>query len=733
MNENSPIADWPAQERSPAPESYHIEATKSLVERTLRILKHDDLFGVFDKQGNCRGGADGPDGLFYQDTRFLSGLTLCVGGMEPLQLSSVVLDDNGAMIVDLANADLHDADGKVWLQRDSIYVGRLKFLCGTTCYERIRVRRFGPCGRIIPLEVAFDADFADLFEVRGERRAKRGTRTVVKIDDRTVRFAYVGLDHVQRLTTLRFDPAPDQLDERQARWDLDLDASERISVVIKVDCAIAAEAAEPPHFVSAFRTLRRTRKRRNRDQAFVTSSNELFNTVIDRAVSDIDMLLTDTQYGLYPYAGVPWYSTIFGRDGIITAIQLLWAAPDVAKGVLNALAMTQATQNDEAADAQPGKILHEMRGGEMACLGEVPFRRYYGSVDATPLFVILAGEYLKRSGDLDTIRAIWPNIRAALAWIDGSGDPDGDGFVEYARMTDRGLANQGWKDSFDSIFHADGSGAEGPIALCEVQAYVFAAKRAAAQIARALGDDERAQALEREAEAMRQRFEERFWLDDLGCYALALDGNKQPCRVLSSNAGHALFAGIASPERAARLARLLTEKRFFTGWGIRTIAEGEARYNPMSYHNGSVWPHDNALIAIGLARYGHKAEVLRIFQGLIGAAFTDEFRRLPELFCGFSRRSRRGPTSYPVACSPQAWAAAAPFALIAAATGLELKHDEELVRLSKPALPVFLDDLRLHDVSVAGSRLDLRLSRAGDDVTTAVTRREGKAALMIVK
>jgi glycogen debranching enzyme len=344
---------------------------------------------------------------------------------------------------------------------------------------------------------------------------------------------------------------------------------------------------------------------------------------------------------------------------------------------------------------------------------------------------MLAGEYLTRSGDLDTIRSIWPNLKAALAWIDDHGDLDGDGFVEYARMTERGLANQGWKDSFDSIFHADGSAAEGPIALCEVQAYVFAAKRAAAVMAQALGEE--AGGYEREGEAMRQRFEDRFWIEEMGCYALALDGRKEPCRILSSNAGHALFAGIASPERAERLARLLTGKRFFSGWGVRTIAAGEARYNPMAYHNGSVWPHDNALIALGLARYGHKEEVLRIFQGLIEAAVYDEFRRLPELFCGFTRRRKRGPTAYPVACSPQAWAAAAPFALVAAATGLDLGHEEGLVRLANPALPQFLDDLILHDVSVADSRLDLRMSRSGDDVTTAVTRREGKASLVIVK
>ncbi len=734
MNEVTPPAIWPGQEPREAPESYHIEATKSLVDRTLRTLKHDDLFGVFDKQGDCRGGEDGPDGLFYQDTRFLSGLSLRIGGMEPLLLGSLVLDDNGALVVDLANADLHDDEGKVWLQRDSIFVGRTKFLHGRTCYERIRVRRYNPIPEPIPLDIAFDADFADLFEVRGDRRPRRGTLRVARLDGRSVRFIYLGLDGIERTTNIHFDPAPDSLSERRARWDLDLAARERLTIVMKTVCALDdADAAEPPHLVSAYRAVRRSSRNKVGERASVTSSNELFNTVIDRAASDIDMLLTDTEYGLYPYAGVPWYSTIFGRDGIITAIELLWVAPSIAKGVLNALALTQADAVDDAADAQPGKILHETRGGEMARLGEVPFRRYYGSVDATPLFVMLAGLYLKRSGDLETIRAIWPNIRAALGWIDGWGDADRDGFVEYQRMTERGLANQGWKDSFDSVFHADGSAAEGPIALCEVQAYVFAAKRGAAEIARALGDTAMAAALEGEAEALRRRFEDLFWLDELGCYALALDGAKRPCRVLSSNAGHALFAGIASPERAARLARLLTGKRFFSGWGVRTIAAGEARYNPMSYHNGSVWPHDNALIAMGLARYGHKAEVLTIFQGLAEAAIYDEFRRLPELFCGFTRRRRRGPTAYPVACSPQAWAAAAPFALVAAATGLVLDHDDHVVCLTHPALPQFLDDLLLRDVRVAGSRLDLRLSRTGDDVTTAVARREGKAALVIVK
>ena len=734
MNELATSAEWAGSGPHPAPESYHIEATKSLVDRTLRTLKHNDLFGVFDKQGDCHGGQDGPDGLYFQDTRFLSQLQLRFCGLDPLLLGSVVLDDNGALIVDLANADLHDREGRLWLQRDSLYLGRLKFLLGDTCYERFRLRRFGPMPGAVPLELLFAADFADLFEIRGERRSRRGTLRVERRDDRTVRFTYLGLDQVERTTTIDFDPPPDALTDHSARWDLEFGEDEKLHIVMRVTCAIGGVPdREPQPLVAAYRAVRRTNRQRLSGRAGIRSSNNLFNAVIDRSGADLSMLLTDTEFGLYPYAGVPWYSTIFGRDGIITAIELLWAAPEIAKGVLKALGRTQATEIDEAADAQPGKILHEMRGGEMARLGEVPFRRYYGSVDATPLFVMLAGKYFERTGDLETIREIWPNVLAALGWIDDYGDVDGDGFVEYQRMTERGLANQGWKDSFDSVFHADGSTAEPPIALCEVQAYVFAARRAAAVMARALGEAERAAALEAEAEALRRRFEDAFWLEDLGCYALALDGRKAPCRVLASNAGHALFAGIASPERAARLAELLTGRRFFSGWGVRTVAVGEARYNPMSYHNGSVWPHDNALIAMGLADYGHKDAVLKIFRGMIEAATYDEFRRLPELFCGFSRRRNRGPTAYPVACSPQAWAAAAPYALVAAATGLQLDHADASVRLINPALPRLLDDLKLSGLTIAGSRLDLRLARVGDDVTTAVERREGEAALIIVK
>jgi glycogen debranching enzyme len=375
----------------------------------------------------------------------------------------------------------------------------------------------------------------------------------------------------------------------------------------------------------------------------ITSSNDIFNESVRRSISDLYMLMTDTAEGPYPYAGVPWFSAVFGRDAIVTALETLWLDPEIARGVLRFLAANQADGFDAASDAEPGKILHELRHGEMAELGEVPFRRYYGTIDATPMYVMLAAAYLERTRDLQTLRALWPNIERALSWIDTYGDRDGDGFVEYGRHTMDGLLNQGWKDSHDSISHSDGRLARGPIALAEVQAYVYGAWTAAAAIARSLGDSSRAAELDARAERLRHRFDEAFFDEQLGTYVLALDGDKQPCRVRTSNAGHALFTGIAYPERAITVSRSLMARSSFSGWGIRTLDAGETRYNPMSYHNGSVWPHDNAMIAAGFARYGLREEATRLFEGLFSASIYTDLRRLPELFCGFARQRNQGP------------------------------------------------------------------------------------------
>jgi glycogen debranching enzyme len=367
----------------------------------------------------------------------------------------------------------------------------------------------------------------------------------------------------------------------------------------------------------------------------------------------------------------------------------------------------------------------------MAALGEIPFGRYYGSVDATPLFIVLAGAYYERSGDRRFLTALWPHIQLALQWIDRYGDPTGMGFTTYARRSANGLIHQGWKDSHDAIFHADGSAADGPIALCEVQAYVYRAKRAAADLARLLGDFDLADRLVKEADSLRERFERAFWCEDIESYALALDGRGRPCCVRSSNAGHCLYGGIAGQERGLRTARTLLSDDFFSGWGIRTIATSEARYNPMSYHNGSVWPHDNAMIAAGMAAYGDKQGAMKVLTGLFDTSLFLELHRLPELFCGLSRRPGERPTLYPMACSPQAWAAGAGFQLLQACLGLQIDGTRRLVSFERPVLPPFLERVEIRNLSIGAARLDLVLDRHENEVALRVVRRSGEVEVVV--
>lgn len=714
------------------PEHY-IEASQSLVEQPLRVLKYDSMFAVMNAYGDVDSGA-GPQGLYYNDTRFLSFYALRFETQRPLLLSSILLDNNAALSVDLTNPDIRESEGVIQLARDTILINRIKFLYASTWYERISLRSFSSVERAFGVELLFDADFRDLFEVRGTRRDKHGTRIVDTIGDDSVVFRYSGLDGLARTTTLRFSPAPKFRNPRLVRWPVVLSPKGHAEILITVACGFDPPVLrEPTKFVPAYRAVRRVLRERSHRTAQVTSANEIFNTVLKRSKFDLGMLQSQTEHGLYPAAGVPWYSTIFGRDGIVTALFCLWWDPTIAKGVLEVLAATQAKTIDPVSDAQPGKILHESRAGEMARLGEVPFRLYYGSVDATPLFVLLAGKYLERTGDLGTIKKIWPAIQLALKWIDEFGDRDGDGFVEYFRASANGLVNQGWKDSHDSIFHVDGTLATGPIALCEVQAYVYGAKLAGATLAHALDLPGEADRLARAADGLRTKFLDAFWLDDLGVYALALDGEKRPCRVISSNAGHALLTGIATQEHAARMSRTLLEPSMFSSWGVRTIATTESRYNPMSYHNGSIWPHDNALIAMGLSRYGYKKQAGDIFEGIYLAATYQDQLRLPELFCGLARKAQRGPTSYPVACSPQAWAAAAPFAFLSASLGLEMKHAENCVHLSNPYLPDFLTEVSIRALQLGEARLDLKFTRYGPDVTVNVSRNAGDARVILEK
>jgi len=489
-----------------------------------------------------------------------------------------------------------------------------------------------------------------------------------------------------------------------------------------------------PHYESVIQQAASALERTRAQEPQIFTDNEQFNDWVNRSLADLHMMRTETNYGPYPYAGVPWFSTVFGRDGIITALQCLWFDPTVARGVLAYLAANQAAAEKAEQDAQPGKILHEFRDDEMAVLDEVPFRRYYGSIDATPLFVMLAGAYYRRTGDRGFVESIWPNVHRALEWIDRYGDSDGDGFVEYSRTSKHGLVHQGWKDSQDSVFHSDGTLAEAPIALCEVQSYVYAAKLAASELAALLGDDTFAQDLQKQAETLRHRFEEIFWCEELSTYALALDGSKRPCRVRTSNAGHCLFAGIAMEDHAQRVASTLTDETSFSGWGIRTVASSEARYNPMSYHNGSIWPHDNSLIAAGFARYDLKRSAAMVLAGLMDASIFFDLHRLPELFCGFPRRPGESPTLYPVACAPQAWASGAVFLLLQSCLGLEVLAPERKLVFSKPFLPQFLPQVSIRDLKVAGASVDLLLTRhKKGDVGVIVLRRNGALEVVVLK
>ncbi len=710
---------------------WYILATSSRADDRTLVLKQGDTFAVFDRHGDIHALGFARQGLFHDGTRHLSRFETRLGTQRPLLLSATTTQDDTLLVANCTNPDVRDGERLV-VARDTVHLLRASFLWNGVLHSRLRVRSYDRTPLTVDLALLFESDFADIFEVRGSTRPRRGSAAAPMIDGDVVRLVYDGLDGVRRTTTLRLDPPPTQLEPGAARWHLDLPPGGQASIVVTAACE-TAPGDRPPAWDAALAGVRAARDLTANGACRVRTSNEQFDEWLTRSSADLVMMTTELPTGPYPYAGVPWFSTPFGRDGVITAFETLWTDPRLARGVLCFLAETQATERRPESDAEPGKILHEARGGEMAALGEVPFGRYYGSIDATPLFVMLAAAYWQRTADRETAERLWPHVVRALEWIDRYGDVDGDGFVEYARQTERGLQQQGWKDSDDSVFHADGTLATPPIALCEVQGYVHAARLGAATLAMALGHTSEAHRLATQAETLRQRFEAAFWDDDMGTYVLALDGAKRPCRVRTSNAGHCLFAGIASPERAARVAATLMDADSFCGWGVRTAAASAARYNPMSYHNGSVWPHDNALVAAGLSTYGLQEPVTAIVDGLFAACLGVELRRLPELFCGFRRRPGEAPTSYPVACAPQAWAAGAVFMLVQSCIGLRIDAPSRTVRFAHPHLPGFLDRISLRDLRIGGASIDVDLTRHAEDVGVTVVRRDGPVEVVVVK
>lgn len=718
----------------------YIAADSTYADDKVLVLNHADTFGIFDRWGDISLIGKSIQGIYYAGTRYVSELELKINGERPILLSSAVKEKNETLYANLTNPDIFVGE-EIVLAKGAIHIGRSKFVKDGMCHEKIIFTNYDINKHELFITYSINADFKDIFEVRGMKRKKRGHITSINKNPKKISFTYEGLDNIIRTMILRFSPLPYTIEETELGYKICLEPQHIFEIKYNIQFKKNSQhsRSEDLNYDRSLHQLKTILENEKAQIADIVTPNGFFNHWINRSRTDLVSLIAHTPYGKYPYAGVPWYNTPFGRDGIITALEVLWVTPGIAKGVLLYLAQTQSKIKNDYQDAEPGKIFHETREGEMAVLGEIPFKLYYGTVDATPLFIVLAGAYYKRTGDLKTIKSIWPNIQAALKWIQDYGDIDGDGFVEYQHQSEQGLFNQGWKDSHDSVSYENGLLAQPPIALCEVQGYVYDAKIKAAFIANALGHKSLSASLLKEAALLKKRFNDVFWDNDLETYVLALDGEKKPCRVKSSNAGHCLFSGIVQEKYVERLTNTLLGPEMFSDWGIRTLSADAVRYNPMSYHNGSIWPHDNALIAYGLSKYGRQKEVLKILKGFFEAALFIDLQRLPELFCGFKKREEEGPVAYPVACSPQAWAVGTLFMLLQACIKIEIDAIEKKVFFHKPALPDFIDFIKIDNLSLANKSATVQLRRNNtktggmDDVTVNVISKPADWEVVIIK
>ena len=692
----------------------------------LLSLKEGSTFVVADAWGDIRGGASG---LFGDGTRLLSRFRLLVGDKRPSRLNYGLSRDSAVFTFHGANLALPPVGG-LTTPRGVIHLERKRCLDGGRLHERLTLTNFGLDQVMTPIAFEFGGDFRDIFEVRGMRRARRGEIEAPRLSGRGVVFAYVGLDGVRRTAEVVFSEPPWRLGADRADFMFSLGAGASMDLFIE---AGPSERDTPSRhrFDHAVHQAHETTAAFKTHGAILRANDCAFDAWLEQSRADVAALTTTLPTGPYPFAGIPWFSTPFGRDGIITAWQLLWLDPSLAKGVLSYLAARQADQISAFDDSAPGKIMHETRGGEMAALKEIPFGLYYGGVDTTPLFIALAGAYLHRTGDRDTVRKLWPALLKATAWLDRNADANPNGFVDYDRAATSGLSNQGWKDSIDSVFHDDGRFAAAPIALVEVQGYAYAAWRAMSQMASVLIEPGGPGWAVR-AEEMRAAVEAKFWLEDRGFYALAIDGTGEVCGPRSSNPGHLLFVGLASESRARRVAKTLMSEDFDSGWGIRTLAVGASRFNPMSYHNGSIWPHDTGIAAMGMSLYGERAGPAKILADMFAASRNFE-NRMPELLCGFAREGDEPPIAYPVACMPQAWAAGSTFMMMQACLGLSIDAARKEVRLVRPTLPEGVDVLTLERLMVAGGVVDLTFQRVGGGIAVIPGPRSDPSVAVILE
>jgi glycogen debranching enzyme len=672
---------------------------------TSYVLKDGDSFLIADGHGDI---VEGSAGQYHNDTRVLSRFQFRLGTTPLVLLSATVTRDNVFFVAHLTNRQLPPLGGEP-TGHGLLHVARTRFLHDDRMYEQLALVNYDSEPIKAPLRFEVEADFRDMFEVRGTVRAARGELLPAEPVEQGLAFAYRGLDEVVRRAELRASIAPARVGSDVLEVPLVLPAGARIELYFEAGIGCGPLPSRARYRAAAAGALRRMRTRQRRSTG-VRSSGPLFQQWMERSRADLALLTSELPTGPYPYAGIPWFSTPFGRDAVITALQTLWLDPALARGVLRFLARHQAQEESAFLDASPGKIMHETRKGEMSALRELPFGLYYGGVDTTPLFVLLAAAYAARSGDAAFIDELWPALGQAMGWIERVCDANALGLLDYACGESSGLANQGWKDSADSVFHADGRLPSGPIALVEVQGYAFAAFRAMASLASRRGEPRAAEHWQARAETLRTTVEHRFWMPERGYYGIAVDGDGALCKVRASNPGHLLYAGLPDRARARQVTAQLMSPAFHSGWGLRTLAEGEPRYNPMSYHNGSVWPHDSALCAAGIARYGGRDEIVRLLRTMFETAVHFDLR-LPELFCGFAREPGAAPVPYPVACQPQAWAAGSGLMLLQACLGVWIDGWKNEVRVDHPALPPGVDEVSLHGLAVGEWRINLVFKR----------------------
>jgi glycogen debranching enzyme len=697
--------------------------------RDVQVIKHGRSFFVSDRWGDVPAGNAAALGLYHGDTRFLSRLELTVNRLRPFLLHSST-ERNYSQIVELLYP-LRMVDPRGIERKDNISLSRYRVLADTLL-ERMRMANFGREARDFLVTLEFDADFRDVFEVRGMERAQRGQLQPPLVEHNQVTLSYRGLDGVTRSTVLRFSPVPAGLDETEATFEFSLSPGQQVEIGLEVIPQAGEESPSRRPLREAQEALEREYSQwRKRCTRFRTTNVQL-SRFLDRAVLDLRMLLSEDDTGV-PYidAGVPWFSALFGRDSLITAYQCLGVNPDLAWGTLRGLAALQGTKEDDWREEEPGKIPHEVRIGEMAAAGEIPQTPYYGSADATPLWLVVLGHVYSWTADLEGVRELWPAALSCLEWINSYGDRDRDGYVEYEKRSPGGLDNQGWKDSFDAIVHPDGTHAKPPIALVEVQGYVYDAKVRVAALARALGEEDVAGALEEDAALLKARFNRDFWMEKEGFFALALDGDKQPVPTISSNPGHALWSGIVDPDKAARVARRLLSTQLLSGWGIRTVGNRQPAFDPIGYHTGSVWPHDNALIAQGLKRYGLDRECMKVIDQLSAAGVFFPYARYPELFCGFSADDVPVPVEYPVACRPQAFASGSPLLMLRSYGGINADAPNGVLYIVRPRLPSWLEEVEILGMRVGTARIDLTFSSRDGVTAVQVPRKEGELEILI--